>query len=209
MNEGCHRCQSKCNPMLSRIHWTNHYTFGEPDHAPPPIESRNCSQSVDTSIRASVDGRNLAPSTDHEPHAPPDTRLLDRHEHTWTHDEEGEKKHTTHKHISKRYMKNTQSKSKKQTCHQMWFFCVVMFFICAFSHNQDPCMFFVDTLRKLLNSNGGASEPLSTCNNSPQVEVKMVGKRQVLSLFVENQTFKHKISVGGIPNTKEHLWSGY
>ena len=91
--------------------------------------------------------------------------------------------------------KTHKVKVKKQTFHQMWFF-VLWFFICVFSHNQNPCMVFADTLRKLLNSNGGASEPniqkhicpeLSTCNNSPQVEVKMVGKRQVI-LFVENQT---------------------
>lgn len=127
-------------------------------------------------------------------------QILDRHEHTWTHDEEGEKKHTTHKYISKRHMKNTQSKSKKQTFHQMWFF--VLWFLFAFFHTtKTHVWFFADTLRKLLNSNGGASEPniqkhicpeLSTCNNSPQVEVKMVGKRQALILFVEKPTKKQK-----------------
>ena len=42
--------------MLAENPKLNHFTYYKPDYAPPPIKPRNSCQ-----VRATVDGRNLAP----------------------------------------------------------------------------------------------------------------------------------------------------
>ena len=101
-------------------------------------------------------------------------QILDRHEHTWTHDEEGEKKHTTHKHISKRHMKNTQSKSKNQTFHQMWFF--VLWFLFAFFHTTKTHVWFL-----LIHYGNSSTQTVETPNRTSR-NIYVPSSRRITTL---------------------------